>query len=446
MTDIRQTAPRPTAQASDRPGDEEKQVHRYWGSFGLPKPKADFFSAVTALSSTGDGTVATIRMYGPIDSWGGWWGISTDDVAKVLDALPESVTEIVLRINSPGGEVWEAMAILNMLGAHRARVVAVVDGLAASAASFIAASCDETVMSPGSQMMIHSPHSIAWGNAREMRKTADFLDKLEESMVEVYTAKAGAQDWATLLAAETWLSGPDTVALGLADRVAVVPDAGTATTVGTEDEDDLVVIFADSDDDADAEARTARVRAAAASARAAAPKPPSSSEPGPTNTKEALTMSDTIKAGLVQRLGVRAEANDDEILAAVDEALAERADDTPAAPAAAIPEGSVVVEAGAFAELQRQAGLGATAHASLQTQRHEGIVQTAINEGRIAPASKAHFLAQLGTDEPGTVAALATFPKGTIPVSEIGHSESEAVTDNQRLAAKAGWGTTPKGA
>lgn len=449
MNDVRKSMTRPAALAGTEKSGEH-QARRYWGSFEPPQNRSEFFSAVTAPSASEDGaTVATIRMYGPIDSWGGWWGISTEDVAHVLDSLPESVTEIVLRINSPGGEVWEAIAILNMFGAHRARVVAVVDGLAASAASFIAASCDETVMSPGSQMMIHSPHTIAWGNSVEMRKTADFLDKLQESMVEVYTAKAGEQDWTTLLAAETWLTAADTVDLGLADRVGVVPDAGTATTVGTEEDDeiDVVLITADMDDDADAEARTARVRAAAASARAAAPKPPSSSEPGEPIRKENVMAYDDLKAGLAKRLGVsEADVSDETLLAALDETLDEQADITPAAPAAAAIEGTVTVEAGAFAELQRQAGLGATAHATQQTERREGIVQNAINEGRIAPASREQFLALLDKDEAGTVAVLATFPKGTIPVSELGHSESEAVTDNQRLAAKAGWGTTQKGA
>ena len=270
-------AQRSAAQDADKPTPERR---RYWGSMEPPKAKVDFFSAVTAPSATDDGaTVATIRMYGPIDSWGGYWGISTEDVATALDALPASVSEIVLRINSPGGEVWEAMAILNMLAAHRARIVAVVDGIAASAASFVAASCDETVMSPGSQMMIHSPSSIAWGNASEMRKTAAFLDTLEESMVEVYTAKAGDQDWATLLADETWLTAAATVELGLADRVAVVPDAGTTTTAGAEEDDVTNVVFI-SGDDGDAEARSARVRAAAASARTRA---------DPTTTRPSFT-------------------------------------------------------------------------------------------------------------------------------------------------------------
>lgn len=429
----------PPARA-ERDQGEEREARRYWGSVEPPKAKADFFSAVTAPAATGDGTVATIRMYGPIDSWGGWWGISTEDVGRVLDALPESVEQIVLRINSPGGEVWEAMAILNMLGAHRASVVAVVDGLAASAASFIAASCDETVMSPGSQMMIHSPSSIAWGNAVEMRKTAAFLDTLEKSMVEVYSAKAGEQDWAALLAEETWLTAADTVELGLADRVAVVPDAGTATTVGVEEEDPIEVVLVTTDPDEDASARASRIHAAAASARAAAPKPPSSSEPGSPKKKEALTMSDTIKAGLAQRLGVRAEATDEEFLAAVDEALDERAEPTtpdpaadPAPVTAALPEGLVAVDATVLAEMQRNAQRGAEARAEQDKERREGLLATALKTGRITTASVEDWRARLEKDETGYASVLASLPENIVPVEEIGHAS--AVVDDDAYPA-----------
>ena len=159
--------------------DKKKHQNRYWGDLPVPKSKSDFFNAVTSPAPSGEGKVATIRLYGPIDSWGGWWGISTGEFGAVLDALPDSVEQIVLRINSPGGEVFEGVAILNMLRAHKAKVTAVVDGLAASAASVIAAGADETVMSPGTQMMIHSPWMITWGNATDLRKEADVLDTIE---------------------------------------------------------------------------------------------------------------------------------------------------------------------------------------------------------------------------------------------------------------------------
>jgi ATP-dependent protease ClpP protease subunit len=409
-----QTAARPARAAAEK----DRQSRRFWGSMEPPTDKADFFGAVTTPSVEGDAQVATIRMYGPIDSWGGWWGISTEDVARVIDVLPQSVELIVLRINSPGGEVWEAMAILNMLAAHRARVIAVVDGLAASAASFIAASCDETVMSPGSQMMIHSPSHIAWGNAAEMRKTADFLDVLQASMIEVYTEKAGEKDWAALLAAETWLTAAATVELGLADRVDVVPDSGPAMTVGVQDDGAEVIVLPVEPEDTAGD----RIHAAAAIARASAPKPPSSSEPGVPNRKETVVAHDDPQAGVNERLG----ATDAEVVEETAPAASVAAPATPTNTAPAQIEGIVAIDATVLAELQRNARLGAEARAEQDRSRRDGIIATALAEGRISPTSQAHFRAMLDTDEAGTTAALASLQKNAaLPTAEIGHAVGE---------------------
>ena len=171
--------------------DPRQRQNRFWGDKELPKSKAEFFNAVTSPAPSGEGKVATIRMYGPIDSWGGWWGISAKDVGEVLNALGENVEQIILRVNSPGGEVHEGISILNMFRAHKASVLAVVDGLAGSIASCIAAGVDETVMSPGTNMAIHKPWGIEIGNADDLRKHAGILDTLEASLTEIYRAKAG---------------------------------------------------------------------------------------------------------------------------------------------------------------------------------------------------------------------------------------------------------------
>ena len=81
------------------------------------------------------GSTATIRLYDPIDAWGGWWGMSAAELADTIDKLPTEVTEIRLLINSPGGDVFDGIAMSNILAAHPARIVAVVQGIAASAAS-----------------------------------------------------------------------------------------------------------------------------------------------------------------------------------------------------------------------------------------------------------------------------------------------------------------------
>lgn len=411
--------------------DTTKWPNRYWGKLAPPSAKLEFFNAVTAPAPSGAGSVATIRMYGPIDSWGGYWGISTKDVGMVLDALPDEVTQIILRINSPGGEVFEGVSILNMLRAHKASVTAVVDGLAASAASVIAAGCDDVVMSPGTQMMIHSPSTIVWGDAADMRKTADILDGVEASLIEIYTAKAGEKDWTTLLADETWLTAAAAVEMGLADRIAIIPDAGEAETVGVDDIDDPI-------DDDEIEDWTSRLSGAAASVRIAArtPKLPSSSEPGDPNRKETAVAYSDLTAGLRERLGVTDAVVDDEtLLAALDEALEERAE----TPEATIPEGAVVMDAASLAELRAQAALGAAARAQQESDRRDAIVAQALTEGRIAAASKDSWRAQLDKDEDGITKLLASFPKNTIvPVSEVGHSDTLTSSDDALYAAAYG--------
>lgn len=410
-------------------------ANRYWGERALPKSKAEFFNAVTTPAPAGDGTVATIRMYGPIDSWGGYWGISTKDVGTVLDALPDTVTQIILRINSPGGEVFEGVAILNMLRAHRASVTAVVDGLAASAASVIAAGCDETVMSPGTQMMIHSPWTITWGNATELRKDADRLDGIEASIIEIYVEKAGEKDWAALLAEETWMTAAETVESGLADRVATIPDAGETDTVG--DDPELVILEPVADPD-DEDATTIRIVA-----RKRATRLPVSAEPGSTIRKENVVAYDDLKAGFAQRLGMSTDADeltDETLLAALDQALDEQADPTTETN---LPAGVVAIDATVLANLQAQAAQGAQARAEQERARRDSILDTAMREGRISAASRDAWASMLEADEDRAVAALNTLAKNTIPVTEIG--KSDEIGDADAALYEAAFGSTEGG-
>lgn len=168
-----------------------------------------------------DGATATIRLFDPIDSWGEWWGMSAKELAVVLDDLPSNVTEIRLLINSPGGEAFEGIAMVNLLRAHSARVVAVVQGIAASAASFIAAAADETVMATNSTMMIHDAWGICIGNADDMLEMGALLDKLSGNLAAIYAAKAGddVDVWRAAMKAETWYTADEAVEAGLADRV-----------------------------------------------------------------------------------------------------------------------------------------------------------------------------------------------------------------------------------
>ena len=142
--------------------------------------------------------VVTFQLYDPIDSWGGEWGVSAKEFTAALSLLDaDAVNKIQVHINSPGGEVFEAVTIINALRRFDARVVAVVDGLAASAASVLAAAADELVMAPNSTLMIHDAWGVCVGPATDMRSMADLLDKLSDNIADVYAAKAGgsAADW-----------------------------------------------------------------------------------------------------------------------------------------------------------------------------------------------------------------------------------------------------------
>lgn len=212
--------------------------------------------------------VATMRIYEPIDSWGGLWGISALEFLEALDSIGD-VSEIQLHINSPGGEVWEALAMLNNLRQHPANVVATVDGIAASAASFIACAADETVMAPNSQLMIHDAWGLCVGNAADMHQTGDILDQVSDNIASIYADRSGGtvEDWRATMRDEGWYLAAEAVDAGLADRV-----------LGAEPADEPA-------DPADAFDLKGLGLKYAGRAEAPAPTPPKPAEPAPENTE-----------------------------------------------------------------------------------------------------------------------------------------------------------------
>lgn len=166
------------------------------------------------------GDEATIYIYDIIgyDFWSGG-GVTAKDFAAELDKI--TAKTVNLRINSPGGDVFEARAMTAAMDRHPATFVAHVDGLAASAASFIAARADEVVMAPGSMQMIHNAWTMAIGDRNDMTKTAELLTKIDATIADDYAAKTGkpAAEMATLMDAETWFTAEEAVSAGLADRI-----------------------------------------------------------------------------------------------------------------------------------------------------------------------------------------------------------------------------------
>jgi ATP-dependent protease ClpP protease subunit len=149
----------------------------------------------------------------------GFGGVSPD--AFIRDLADIKAPKISIRVNSPGGDVFDGFAIFNAIRRHKAEMIAYVDGIAASAASFLIMAADEVVMSPHAQLMIHDAHGLALGPADEMRKMADILDKASDNIASVYADRAGGtvEEWRERMKAESWLTDHEAVALKLADRV-----------------------------------------------------------------------------------------------------------------------------------------------------------------------------------------------------------------------------------
>ncbi|QQX80853.1 Clp protease ClpP [Shewanella sp. KX20019] len=159
---------------------------------------------------------AKIEIYDEI----GLWGISAKDFSQDLKALDPSIP-LDIHINSPGGSVFDGLAIYNMIKAWGGETTAYIDGMAASMASVIAVATNKTIMPENAFMMIHNPWGFAAGDADEMRDYADFLDKMKGSLVSSYTKKSNAteEQITELMNAETWLTGTEALELGLADEL-----------------------------------------------------------------------------------------------------------------------------------------------------------------------------------------------------------------------------------
>lgn len=141
---------------------------------------------------------------------------------QFIAALAETNGPVTLRLNSPGGSVFGAQAMVAAMRAHSQPITAQIDSLAASAASVIAAECAECVMAPGSMLMIHKAWGMTIGNADDHEQVAGLLSKIDGQIAATYARRAGDEDkekYMDLMAAETWFTANEAVDAGLADRL-----------------------------------------------------------------------------------------------------------------------------------------------------------------------------------------------------------------------------------
>jgi len=197
----------------------------------FPKAKTQWFSIKNIANKSAD-----VYIYDVVgDSWAGNDAVT---VVKQINAL--EVDKINLRINSPGGSVFDGVAIYNALINHKAVVTTYIDGLAASIASVIALAGNEIIMAENAMFMIHDPMSGLMGRASEMRREADLLDQIKETLINTYESRTGLdrENIATAMTDETWFTAKEALeakyitSVSKASLIAACADTTTLSALG----------------------------------------------------------------------------------------------------------------------------------------------------------------------------------------------------------------------
>ncbi|MGS1051989.1 head maturation protease, ClpP-related [Burkholderia glumae] len=172
---------------------------------------------IRAQANAAGGSEVEIRIYGDI----GFWGTDADLFAAKLDEVAATATSIVVAINSMGGDVFDAFAIYNTVRRYAGKVKGRVDGVAASAASLILMACDTIEMPSNARLMIHNPHTVAAGEAGDLRKLADLLESMSDSMLAAYVERSGRteEEVRAIMDAETWLTAAQAKEQGFCDAI-----------------------------------------------------------------------------------------------------------------------------------------------------------------------------------------------------------------------------------
>jgi ATP-dependent Clp endopeptidase proteolytic subunit ClpP len=356
-------------------------------------------------------------------------GTDAKSFARKLAAL--DVEEIMLHLNTPGGDAFDGVAIYNALKDHKARVTTIVEGLAASAGSFIAQSGDRIRMNRAATMMIHDASGIVIGNAGDMADFAEVLNKISDSIAGIYASRAGGAitDWRAAMSRESWYTAAEAVAAGLADEAVEDQPAEPPARASW----DLSVF--------------------AYAGRQAAPAPPvlnrsRTQPPAPPEPPQKGAGMDPAK--LREALGLPAAASDDEVRAAwakspVGTAPSPQPPNPPPGdpstppppppdPSAPPPEpqpkpqasasGVMMVDPSAWeAQQERIRRLEASQAKSARDERDK-VIAEAIKDGKFSKAREEHWRTLWDKDPEGTSTDIGRLAKNMVPIAELGHADA----------------------
>lgn len=187
------------------------------GKRDLPAAAIDRWDgSIRAAAQSGENTITIFDVIGE-DWWGD--GVSANRIAAALRSLGGD--DVTVHINSPGGDMFEGLAIYNLLREYKGKVTVKVLGLAASAASIIAMAGDEVQIGRGAFLMIHNAWIVAAGNRNDFREYADYLEPFDKAMADIYAARSGmpVEEIQSLMDKESFIGGGDSVEKGLADAL-----------------------------------------------------------------------------------------------------------------------------------------------------------------------------------------------------------------------------------
>jgi ATP-dependent protease ClpP protease subunit len=383
--------------------------------------------------------VARIDIYESI-GYDPWFdeGVGAKQFAKDLREIKAS--RIELHINSPGGFAFDGVTMYNALRDHDAFVAVTVDGMAASAASIIAMAGDEVTMNRASEMMVHDASGLCYGQARDMEEMREFLDGISDDIAAIYADRAGGTkaEWRDIMHGEAWFSAQEAVDAGLADRVVELQE-----------------------EDAEKAKNRFDLRVFAYAGRSRAPKPKildAKIRSGRVNVpanEEVAKPEDEMTPEQLEVIGLPEDASDEDINARLAELATAEAeldtndggdeepgedessedesdgeesdedesdetesdeDETPEAP-----DGTVVVDKAAFADMQAKLGQIDTLLAKEAKRERDALITNALNKGKFGASQRKDYEELYDSNPAAARKLINKLAENVVPVEELGH-------------------------